>query len=208
MPRGRGRPGHLRRPPANAQAEVWSSTLAVGEHSIVEGVVAFRRYRSDPSFGSVADDDFDLLGTSFTVSALSIVGPATGNLLRLALDADPGAHASFLALHLGSASLPLADADLDTTRPTYFEWSGHGLSRADSDTVQARLTFQAPDPVPCSGVDNCFEVPASWELVPSGLTAGSSFRLLLLTSATRDATSSDIADYNTFVQGSAAACHL
>ena len=175
-------------PPANAQAEVWSSTLAVGEHSIVEGVVAFRGYRSDPSFGSLAGDDFDLLGTSFTVSALSIVGPATGNLLRLALDTDPGTHASFLTLHLGSASFPLADADLDT--------------------VRARLTFQAPDPVPCSGVDNCFEVPASWELVPSGLTAGSSFRLLLLTSATRDATSSDIADYNTFVQGSAAAGHL
>ena len=194
---------------ANAGAEVWSSTLTVGEHTVVAGDdVDFRGYRSDTSTGSLSDDDFDLSGTSFTVSALSIVVPDTSNVLRLVLDADLGAHSSYLTLHLDSASFPLADADFDPDRPGFFEWSDHGLSWADSDTVQARLTFQAPDPVPCTGVDNCFEVPASWELVPSGLTAGSSFRLLLLTSTTRDATSSDIADYNTFVQASAAAGHL
>ena len=54
---------------ANAGAEVWSSTLTVGEHTIVAGdSVDFRGYRSDTSTGGLSDDDFDLLGTSFTVS--------------------------------------------------------------------------------------------------------------------------------------------
>ena len=51
------------------------------------------------------------------------------------------------------------------------------------------------------------EVPSDWGLIPSGLTAGDSFRLLFATSTTRNATSDDIADYNTFVQTAAAAGH-
>ncbi len=51
------------------------------------------------------------------------------------------------------------------------------------------------------------EVPASWPLKPSGLSAGDQFRLMFITSTTRDATSTDIADYNNFVQGRAAAGH-
>ena len=46
-------------------------------------------------------------------------------------------------------------------------------------------------------------VPADWEYVPSGAGPGDSFRLLFVTSATRDASSADIADYNTFVQNAA-----
>ena len=193
-------------PAAHAQTEVWSSTLTVGEYS-VSNVLLFRGYRSALSFGSLADDDFDLLGTSFTVLTLVIASPNGDNKLRLVFDTAPGAHTSFLTLHLGSASFPLAAADFDSTQPTYFEWTGHGLTWADSDTVQARLTFQAPDPVACTGVDNCYEVPAAWEFTPFGLTPGDTFRLLFLTSTSRDATSSDIADYNTHVQ-TAAAGHL
>ena len=43
-------------------------------------------------------------------------------------------------------------------------------------------------------------VPSSWALAPSGLAAGDDFRLLFRTSTTRDATSSDIADYDLFVR--------
>ena len=46
-------------------------------------------------------------------------------------------------------------------------------------------------------------VPADWPLIPSGIEPGDSFRLLFVTSATRDAASSDIADYNAHVQGAA-----
>ena len=43
-------------------------------------------------------------------------------------------------------------------------------------------------------------VTANWSLVPSGLGVGDSFRLLVVTSGTRNATATDIATYNTFVQ--------
>ncbi len=51
------------------------------------------------------------------------------------------------------------------------------------------------------------EVASDWGLAPSGLEAGDAFRLLFVSSGTRDATSTDIGDYNTFVQTAAAAGH-
>ena len=51
-------------------------------------------------------------------------------------------------------------------------------------------------------------VPANWSLKPTGLTAGAQFRLLFLSSTTRDGTATDIADYNTFIQNRAAAGHV
>ena len=51
------------------------------------------------------------------------------------------------------------------------------------------------------------EVPADWSLKPTAVTAGTQFRLLFLSSTKRNATSTDIADYNTFIQGRAAAGH-
>ena len=49
-------------------------------------------------------------------------------------------------------------------------------------------------------------MPRNSPLKPSGLSATQKeFRLLFVTSTARNATSSDIADYNSFVQGSAAA---
>ena len=46
-------------------------------------------------------------------------------------------------------------------------------------------------------------VPADWALIPAGIEPGDSFRLLFVTSATRDASSADVADYNAFVQAAA-----
>ena len=51
------------------------------------------------------------------------------------------------------------------------------------------------------------QVPSDWSLAPSGLVAGDTFRLLFVSSGTRDASSTDIGDYNTFVQGAAADGH-
>ena len=50
------------------------------------------------------------------------------------------------------------------------------------------------------------EVASTWALVPSGL-AGNEFRLLFVTSTSTQSISSNIADYNTFVQAAAAAGH-
>ncbi len=50
-------------------------------------------------------------------------------------------------------------------------------------------------------------VPHDWELIPGGLGAGDRFRLLFLTSTTRDATESSLFSYDQFVQAAAAAGH-
>ena len=50
-------------------------------------------------------------------------------------------------------------------------------------------------------------VPDDWPLIPAGLVAGDQFRLIFLSSTKTDGTSYDIADYNTFIQGRAAAGH-
>ena len=50
-------------------------------------------------------------------------------------------------------------------------------------------------------------MPDDWGLLPSGLSDGDKFRLLFITSTTRNAEATDIATYNRFVQGRAAAGH-
>ena len=68
-------------------------------------------------------------------------------------------------------------------------------------------SFALPLALPASAQE-VVEVPRGWPLKPSGLSATQKeFRLLFVTSTTRNATSSNIADYNSFVQGRAAAGH-
>ena len=55
--------------------------------------------------------------------------------------------------------------------------------------------------------DGSYSVPSDWALKPSGLNAGDKFRLLFVTSTERTGLSSNIADYNTFVQTAAKAGH-
>ena len=50
-------------------------------------------------------------------------------------------------------------------------------------------------------------VAQDWPLTPTGLSSGDRFRLMILTTTTRDATSGDIAEYNNFVQDAAAGGH-
>ena len=74
----------------------------------------------------------------------------------------------------------------------------------------AGLPTGAQAQVACStaNADGSYNVPFDWALKPSGLTtAGTKFRLLFITSTVRDATATDIATYNTFVQTRAKAGH-
>ena len=50
-------------------------------------------------------------------------------------------------------------------------------------------------------------VYSDWDLKPSGISGGDQFRLIFLSSTKRDAISSDISDYNTFVQDLAETGH-
>ncbi len=67
----------------------------------------------------------------------------------------------------------------------------------------------AQSAVECSTANDegSYTVPVNWALKPSGVAAGGKFRLLFITSTTRDATATGIATYNTHVQTAAKAGH-
>ncbi len=73
----------------------------------------------------------------------------------------------------------------------------------------AGLPTGAQAQVACStaNADGSYDVPFDWALKPSGLAADSKFRLLFATSTMRNATATDIATYNTYVQTRAKAGH-
>ena len=83
------------------------------------------------------------------------------------------------------------------------------LLRHPALAAQAGHKVDAAEPLPgllpaCSGE---VQVPTDWPLKPSGVSVGGKFRLLFITSTVGNPTSSNIADYNSFVQARAAAGH-
>ena len=78
------------------------------------------------------------------------------------------------------------------------------LSSIDTDEKADARQFYA-----LSGVFEvgAIEVPADWSLVPSGLQEGDQFRLLFISSTSRNASPSEIATYNTWIQARAANGH-
>ncbi len=133
--------------PAAAQTAIWSATLTA-EENVTSGFVSSVGFSNTASeqTGSLSDDDFDLGGTTYTITALQIQVPTVSNQLVLIFDSAPGAAAQRLTLHLGSASFALSAATLGNSDRGYI-WTGHGLTWSDDDTVQARLTLSnaAPD---------------------------------------------------------------
>ena len=71
--------------------------------------------------------------------------------------------------------------------------------------------YLAPTVEPAGGAappaTQVFRVDEDWALKPSGLAVGDRFRLLFASSSRRNATATDISDYNVFVQRVAAAGH-
>ncbi len=65
----------------------------------------------------------------------------------------------------------------------------------------------AAQTTPTANDDGSYSVPYDWALKPSGFSGGERFRLIFITSTTRDVSATGIGTYNTFVQGRAAAGH-
>ena len=65
----------------------------------------------------------------------------------------------------------------------------------------------APPPAAQTSDDTTTGVSKQWVHTPSGLEVGDTFRLMFVTSTTRDATSSSAADYTAFVQRAAASAN-
>ena len=92
----------------------------------------------------------------------------------------------------GSPGWTVADSNHSYTTAFNLGWSGIS---GQSHMIEVR-----------GSVSTEVEVPPGWSLIPSGLSAGDTFRLLFVT-GTANPTATDIADYNTFVQTQAAAGH-
>ena len=105
---------------------------------------------------------------------------------------------------LGS-SLPGGSFLLRLLRPranrSVGRWNSVAHATALAVIVLATLAIAVPERVQAQTEH---EVPQDWTLKPADINAGDKFRLLFITSTARDATSTGIADYNTFVQNRAA----
>ena len=116
----------------------------------------------------------------------------------------------------GRAELTTLVADTESTDTAYTDETATAAGETYNYQVKAlrgeeksqgsnRAVVQLPilrEPTPLLSVSQSgvTMVPSNWSLIPDGLGAGDRFRLLVLTSNKFAPTSSDIADYNTFVQ--------
>ena len=142
---------------------------------------------------------FTSRGTQYTVLRLESFGSGT---IRLVLDKALPASTTGVpnTLQIGSERTPFSlEDEVDITTGSdgeaLYTWENTGVKWSPQQAVNIILGSIAT------------VVPHDWALKPADLTTGEAFRLLFLTSTTRDATSSDIADYNAFVQTAAAAGH-
>ena len=180
------------------------------------------------------DQDVTIDTTDTTPPSLtSAVVLADGNTIQLAFSEDlqsanlPPA-AAFTVTAGGSAVTVTgvaAESTADVLQITVSPLIGQGQSVVvayedptavdDANAIQDAAGNDTPDFTTGSGsvpaVTNnsalTNEVLASWSLTPAGLAVGDQFRLIFLSSTKRNALSTDIEDYNTFVQDLAAAGH-
>ena len=104
----------------------------------------------------------------------------------------------------------------DTALPTWLSFAASTRTfsgtpqAADAGTVSVKVTASDGNG---GSVSDAFDitviisVPSNWTLKPTALAAGAKFRLLFLSSTPTAVSSTDIADYNTFIQTRAAAGH-
>ena len=133
--------------------EVWAATLTA-EENLTGTFVNEVGYDQAGPRGSLDDDDFDLAGTSYTVTGLKIQVPSNTNQLLLTLDTDPGTLVADLTLHIGTDTFPLAAATRSSSGGGYsFLWTGHGLSWSNNDMISVSLTSTYTPPPAVSSVE-------------------------------------------------------
>ena len=148
---------------------------------------------------------FGLATTDFSVTA----GGSTVTIGQLGLFADAGIIVVYRTIQLKNLSPAITHGQ--TVTVSYTDPPGDNGYSVDPDVgviedaagndVATFTTGLGSVPAVVNNVPAApTPVPTTWSLVPSGLGAGDSFRLLFISTSDRDASSSDIAVYNTFVQ--------
>ena len=153
------------------------------------------RGTNPPTVATAIPDQSATAGTAF-----SYVFPA-----NTFSDADTSDTLSYTATKADDTALPTWLSFAASTRT----FSGTPQA-ADAGTVAVKVTASDGNG---GSVSDAFDitviisVPSNWTLKPTALAAGAKFRLLFLSSTTSAVSSTDIADYNTFIQTRAAAGH-
>ena len=111
---------------------------------------------------------------------------------------EKGFGAFSLALGKSLATVGIPDSSATGSGPLSSDTNAADSSTLPLYGLSGVFTVVAPPPT---------EVPSTWSLIPSGLGEGDEFRLLFVSSTTRNAASASISTYNTWIQNQAAAGH-
>ena len=130
-------------------------------------------------------------------------GGATISGYRIEVSADAGTTWTNLLANTGTTSVTYSHTGLTRGSTRHYRVSAinaNGTGAASDPTSATTATPTPPAPPEIT-------VPNDWSLIPTGLSTGDKFRLIFLSSTKTNAGSTDIADYNSFIQGRAAAGH-
>ena len=128
------------------------------------------------------------------------VGGAVDEVTLTATVNDDGAEVS--GVTLGGTAITDTDFTDGITVPSLVE--GDNVIVV---TVTAEDTTTQPYTITVTRATDISAIPFLWSLKPYGLRAGNKFRLIFLSSTTRNANPTNIATYDTFIQGLVAAGH-
>ena len=122
---------------------------------------------------------------------------------RIEVSADAGTTWTDLLANTGTTNVTYSHTGLTRGSTRHYRVSAINANGtgAASDPTSATTTTPTP-PAPPE-----ITVPNDWSLIPTGLSTGDKFRLIFLSSTKTNAGSHDIVDYNSFIQGRAAAGH-
>ena len=166
-------------------SEIWSTTLTVKELSAGVSSGCRNAVTGKECSTLLDDDDFTYNGKTYQIVELQFAGDD----LIIEFGIAPGDDVNSFELNADGRIYSFQNATMVT--PEYFSIP---LPASVPFTVDTVVMLSMTVPVETT------PVPTTWSLVPSGLGDGDSFRLLFISTSDRDASSSDIADYNTFIQ--------
>ena len=158
------------------------------------------------------DSSITLTPSTFVSTTKSYTADVANDVDEITVEPTSDHNATFAYLNASDTALVDADSVEDGFQVDLLEGENTVKVKvtAEDDTttdtytvVVTRLRRVTTTPAAPAEI----EVPNDWSLIPAGLVAGNKFRLLFLSSTKTDGESYDIADYNTFIQGRAAAGH-
>ena len=157
---------------------------------------------------NAADNSAIDLNETFATGTKSYTADVLNAVTTITVKPKSDHNATFA--YLNASDTVLTDADLNTT-------GFQAALAVGANTIKVKVTAEdgnttdtytvvvtrdhTPPPPPIA------TVPYGWSLTPSGLGVGDRFRLVFQSSTSRNASSTDIATYNSFVQNRAAAGH-